>query len=264
MSRLGRNEEEVQAEYIAYRRRGYSRDRAVQALTARYRDELSDCEDAPAVVGGIVRALCQKREMTSEIAEQLHQFLSIVPDETEKLLRNPTFYGREAVYRRRRSFDPQWQNGDLFSHKIVTPKAEKLGLSGWSVLFYRIGSYEDEAGERAELVYLSLCPTGCEPQSAAQLWELGFLRMMCHGERWDYMGQLRIKSRRALASYGLKKIGNFPGVLPPDDRTEEHPAVAMPIFDQLKKDAAYPDFEDTVCSIVKYCRRRNIPYLSTN
>lgn len=259
---------EVQARYIAYRRRGVGRDATIQMLADLYANELHDPDDCPAVVDGMVLVLCQKKELSQEIAQQLRTYLSCLPDKvsikTERLLASPEVYGSEAAYRRRVPYDPQWQPGDLFSHTLRAPCAASLGLSGWSVLFYKVGAYEDDKGTQVQLVYMSICPPGQEPSSCAQLQALGFLRMMCHGEKWDYLAQIEAKSKRYIDSYDLVKIGNFPGILPPADRTEENPLVTMPMFGILKKDDAYPDFEDQVCGIIKRCQKAKIPWLSQN
>lgn len=257
---------EVRMQYISYRRCGFDRSTAIQILTEKYINELQDKDDISAVVDGIVIALCQKKELSKEIAQQMLTYLSKIScspsKKMEQLLSTPEVYGSEAAYRHRKPYDPQWQKGDLFSHKLISPRAHALGIAGWSVLFYKVDDYENDRGKQVQLVYTSLCLPGQEPSSDAQLQSLGFLRMMCHGEKWDYLSQIEAKSRRYIDSYGLIKIGNFPFVLPPADRTEEDPFVAMPMFGILKKDDVYPSFEDQVCNVISRCKRANVTFLS--
>ena len=73
----------------------------------------------------------------------------------------------------------------------------------------------DKQGTRVQLVYTSICPPGQEPATAQQLEALGFVRMMDHGNKWDYLAQIEAKSKRYLSSFGLVKIGNLANVRPP-------------------------------------------------
>ena len=176
---------EVKTQYIAYRKKGFGRDTAIHMLTELYMDELQDTDDAPAVVKGIVLALCQKKELSQKIAQQMRSYLLQQPaglsKETERLLSSQEFYGEEAVYRRRIPYDPEWQVGDLFSHELSIKSAIPLGIYGWLVLFYKVGEYEDYQGVRMQIGYMSICPPDQVPTSASQLQSMGFLRMMCHG-----------------------------------------------------------------------------------
>ena len=257
---------EVKTQYIAYRKKGFGRDTAIHMLTELYMDELQDTDDAPAVVKGIVLALCQKKELSQKIAQQMRSYLLQQPaglsKETERLLSSQEFYGEEAVYRRRIPYDPEWQVGDLFSHELSIKSAIPLGIYGWLVLFYKVGEYEDYQGVRMQIGYMSICPPDQVPTSASQLQSMGFLRMMCHGEKWDYFAQIEAKSKRYLSSYGLSKIGNFPNVLPPADQTDEDPIVSMPMFGILNKNDTCPGFEDQVCRIIRGWQREKVPYMS--
>lgn len=249
---------DVKSEYISCRKLGLGREAAVQKLLEAYSEELQDPDDAPAVIEGIVCALRIKRELSHKIAEQLQGCLSSLPygrtKKAEQLMAAQESYGAEAVYRRKIPYDPEWKVGDLFAHKISTPKAVPLGIHGWMILFYKVGEYEDKQGTRVQLVYTSICPPGQEPATAQQLEALGFVRMMDHGNKWDYLAQIEAKSKRYLSSFGLVKIGNLANVRPPVDRTEENPVVSMPLFGMLRKTDDYPSFEDLVCLSVKNYR----------
>lgn len=258
---------EIQSQYVAYRRQGAGRNSAIELLTEVYAQELRDTDDAPAVVEGILLALAKKKELSHEIALQMQGYLSqCLPNRVKKseaLLSALELYGSEAVYRHRIPYDPQWQIGDLFSHTLCSPRSREIGIWGWSILFYKVGAYQDDKGVQMQLVYLSVCPSGQEPTSEAQLQSLGFLRMMCHGKIWDYLAQIEAKSKRYIDSFKLTKLGNFQNIPHPADRTDENPLVSLPLFGVMKKENSYPDFEDQVCNIIARCKKAGVPCLSS-
>ena len=53
--------------YRTYRRNGNTRGDAIAKLRAEYAQELADCDDGPVVRIGLALALCQKRELTSDV-----------------------------------------------------------------------------------------------------------------------------------------------------------------------------------------------------
>lgn len=254
---------DIQKQYVGYRTAGKSRNDAIAAIKENYAEELQDEDDRIAVMIGLVFSLCKKKELTKEIAVETfcmirhaHKMMAFNHVESsyllkvERLLGDESMYGGEAAYRRRVSYVPHWEVGDTFSHKLIHPKAEALGICGWSILLYKVGECEDELQQLRQLMYVSLCPPGKEPISGSQLQSLGFLRMMRHGEKWDYLAQIMIKSKRDELSYGLFKIGNFQDVVFPADRTDENPLVAMPLFG-CKRGDLYPDYEDQICRLYK-------------
>ena len=62
---------------------------------------------------------------------------------------------------------------------------------------------------------------------------------------------MTIKSARAEEGLGLRRLGNYPGVIPPEDRTEENPLVSMPFFGPLHKGDTRPAYEDLVCRLYR-------------
>lgn len=255
---------DTMSRYKRYRSIGKSRNEVISLLKEEFSAELEDDDDRVAVLIGLTHALCQKRELTSSIAQEtiyeINRVLktSVIDDITQKvycdtlrILNDKSMQGEEALYRCRLPYKPQWDIGDLFVHRLDFPKAVSLGISGWSILFYKVGEHLDHTGNYLQLMYVSLCPPGKEPTSSLQLSELGFLRMMCHGDKWDYMVQITPKSRQDELSYRLTKIGNYKDVVLPLDRTEENPMVAMPMYGCLKKKDKFPFYEDQICRLYR-------------
>lgn len=261
---------DIQKEYNDYRAAGKSRADAVHAIKADYAAELRDEEDGAAVMIGLSLSLCRKRELTKEIAletlcaiETARKLLDAgdkrIPylSEMESLFQDESMFGEEAKYKIRTAYAPDWQVGDTFSHTLTVPRAEKLGILGWSILLYMVGEYTDRAGISHQLMYAALCPPGKEPASGPELQALGFLRMMPHdGDKWDYLVQLTIKNKKDMLAYGLSKIGNFPDVAPPADRTDENPLVAMPFFGFARKGCSWPGYEDQICQLYREFGKR--------
>lgn len=247
--------EEVQKRYLDYRLAGESRGEAVGRLRCEYAAELLDSDDAPDVAAGMALALCQKHELTDELAAELRRWLACASDaKTQRILQllsDPRMYGKEVSYKRKRVFLPEWNTGDLFSHVLTHPSAEKLGFLNWVILFYKAGEYTEQHLTRRHLMYVTLCPPEKIPQTADELQRLNFLRMMCHGEVWDYWGQITIRSQKELRGYELTWRGNFSGILPPPDQAKEDPLVAMPLFGATKRDPQRPAYEDQICRLIK-------------
>lgn len=250
--------------YRAHRKRGDTRDAAIEQLRMEYKQELADCDDGPVVRIGIALALCQKDELTQSVleeaqaavgellAEQWDDSMRSALHKLESYINDPRRLGDEAKYRVRKSYIPQWEVGDTFSHVLTHYMAKYAGVYGWYVLFRKVGEYVDDKQQHHQLVYVTLCPPERLPHTAEELRKLGFLRMMPHdGGKWDYLAQISFKSKKDEASYGLTQIGTFPDAGCPEDRTIENPLVTMPLFGQLKRDSMLPDYEDAVCRIYK-------------
>lgn len=256
--------DDIQAQYKRYRTSGKNRAESVAIIESSYATELQDDDDHVAVRIGIALSLSKKKELTNEITAKtlvaIHQAReSTVLDairsqylsKIEQLLGDTSLQGKEAVYRQRTPYVPDWKIGDLFSHTLIYPKAKLLGIEGWTILFYKIGECVDELQHCRQLVYVSLCPPGKEPVTSSQLQALGFLRMMNHDDKWDYMAQIVIKSKKDETSYDLTRIGNFQNIILPSDRTDENPLCAMPLFGCLRKGDPWPDYEDQICRMFR-------------
>lgn len=256
--------EEITDQYKKIRLQGKHREAAVEIIKGMYFDELHDKDDRALILSALSLALCKKKELTNSLAQETLYAISDVRsttsqtstasklfDKVEQYLKDKSFQGAEAVYRKRAPYIPAWENGDLLSHRITFPRAESLGISGWSILFYKVGVYVDTSGNHRQLMFVSLCPPGMEPTNSSQLKDLGFLRMMKHGDKWDYLVQINPKNKKEEQSYELTKIGNFKGIQPPTDCTTEDPLVSMPMHGYLKKTDICPFYEDQICRIFK-------------
>ena len=170
----------------------------------------------------------------------------------ERCLKDNTVYGKEALYKRASTYVPDWKVGDTFSHVLTYPTAEALGIKGWIILLYKVGEYVDELEVHRQLMYVSLCPPEKLPSCKEDLEKLGFLRMMCKGDKAEYLAQITLKSKKAEGAYGLSKVGCFPDILLPDDRVdEENPLTAMPLFGQARRDDLWTGYEDQICRLYK-------------
>lgn len=255
---------EVRELYKTFRKSSKSREEAIVAVKDFFADEMTDSDDRLAVWIGLTLALCEKRELVKSVAEEtgvqiklFRQLIQVDDSESqylswiESLLEDETLQGAEARYRVHKPYKPDWEVGDLFAHTLTYPGAEASGIMGWSVLFYKIGEYQDMQNRSRQLMYVSLCPPGKEPASTEDLQKLGFLPMMKHGNKWDYIVQLNIKSKKTEMGYEFTEIGHFPGIIPPADRTEEDPFVSMPMFGHLSKDDVRPSYEDHICLLYR-------------
>lgn len=262
---------DVQKQYANLRKSGKSRDAAITIIKRTYAEATEDEEDSLAVMIGLALSLCKKKELTREIAneicgmicdirsgrnldETMLQYISMI----EPLLNDESLLGDDATYKQRMPYAPDWKVGDTFFHQISCPQAQKLGIGGWFILFYKVGEFVDEFFRHRQMMHVSLCPSITEFNDNVQINRIGFLRIMEHDGKWDYLVQLDFKNKKDELSYGLTKIGNFPNVKSPSDCTEEDPLTAMPLLGYLKKSDVYPFFEDQICRL--YRRNRNLTY----
>lgn len=254
----------IRLSYQAYRTNGESRSSAIDRIREEYSGELQDSDDRVAVLMAIAQALCRKKELTSELAEEtlsaIGEYRACQKMDTytkkylariEAKLTDLAMIGPEAHYPKRRQYIPDWQTGDLFSHTLTHPQSEKLGIHGWIILFYKVGEFSDRKGKLRQLMFITLCPPGKEPTTDRELEQLGFLRMMPAGCGYDYFVQIVPKSKKDEQGYGLTRIGNFMNVTAPTDWAKENPLVSMPMFAYLRKDDLYPSYENHICLLYK-------------
>lgn len=261
--------EDIKEEYVKHRKMGRTRAEAIEIIRDEYAEELEDIDDRPAILAGLCLGLCKKKELFEAIAAETLDEIQRVNRENakemindislkkvERCLRNKAMYGKEAIYRRPSIYVPDWNIGDTFSHVLTYPTSEKLGIKGWNILLYKVDEYVDRFEEHRQLMYVSLCPPDQIPTCGKDLEKLGFLRMMCRGDKAEYLAQITIKSKKAEKAYELTKVGCFPDVLFPDDRVEENPLTTMPLFGHLRRDDLWPAYEDQICRIYRRNGRR--------
>ena len=260
---------DIREEYINYRKSGKGRAEVLELIRNEYSGELQDDDDRLAVLIGLSLGLCNKNELIEDVAvetineiarakcenEEIATNKKILADlaKVETCLKDTSVYGDEAKYRKVRKYVPDWQVGDVFSHIITYPSAEKFGIMGWHILIYKVGEHKDKRGDTRQLVFVALCPPEKLPMDYEGFQKLPFLRMMIrgNGDKAEYMAQIKIKSKRAEEGYELSKIGHVSKINIPDDYYEENPLVSMPLFGKLTKDAVYPSYEDLICRIYK-------------
>ena len=212
---------DIQNRYTYHRSMKKSRSEAIAALKMEFAEELSDEESKMLFMCALVSTLCKKKELTSEVAAEtqdiIHKQLSESTVEVSllnylshinQMIFNKSMYGEEAKFGKRTKYHNDWMIGDLFAHTMNNPHAESIGINGWTILFYKTGEYLDECDNTNQLMYVTLCPPGKEPTSLIELQKLGFLRLMCHDQKWDYLVQIKMTSKKVEQSFQLKKIGN--------------------------------------------------------
>lgn len=253
--------EDIRLDYFALRE-SKTRKEVVAWIKETYAKELQDAEDMVVAMIGLAVALGKKKELTEEIADQticaiadahknavLDDVTSQFYNDASAYLREPSLYGSEKPLRQKTSYVPNWEKGDTFYHTLTYPTAKYLGIMGWSIIMHCIGQYTDYTGKQIQLVYISLCEPGKEPRSEADMEKLCFMPMMCMGAKWDYLAQLDITSKRKENAYELTKLGYFPNIPLPPNRTDEDPRTSMPLWSWKRKDDPWPMYEEQICRI---------------
>ena len=255
---------EIKELYVTLRRKGNNRRDSLQIVQDYFRKEIEDHDDRFPVLLGLAMALCARNELTLDISNELRNEINSIRNvpfygqvSTSYLdfwinkLDDPTYYGEEATYKKRPPYIPDWNIGDTFVHTLTHPSSKSLGIHGWSIIFHKVGDHIDDTEKHRHLFYVSLCPPGKEPRSASELQKLGFLPMMRRDNATEYLAQITVTSKKAMASYELEKIGIFYHVLPPKDSAEENPLVTMPLFGHIRKGDMRPDYEAIICSLYR-------------
>lgn len=259
---------DIQEQYVNYRKNGMSRSEAVDKIRQENADELQDFDERYLVLIGLSLALCKKNEMIKSLADEtLDEIRRVSVDEdlenafrnffanVEQCLKDESVYGEEAPYKKSAKYVPDWKVGDVFIHQLTHPKSIPLGINGWFVIFYKVGEYCDMYGDLNQLMCISLCPPDKTPTCDSELQALGFLCMMGR-ENPKYLSQMTIKSKKAENYYELTKIGNFLNVYLPASVLNENPVVAVPLFGYSKWDAPLPAYEDYICGRYKECGQK--------
>ncbi len=244
--------------YCFLRKRGYGREQACDQVYAQFQEEADDMDDGPMVDIAVALALCGKDELTLQARnaalQAIRELKQRVPDhDYDKITQfiSEKHIGPEATYRTRKQYDPGWEIGDTFIHTLSQPSAERMGLVGWHVLFRKVGEYLDQDSRHGQLVYVTVCQPGRVPKTDDELKALGYLRMMEHDQKSDYLVQLFFKNRKDEEQWQLKKIGCFPNAGCPDDATEENPLVCMPFFGAHHRNSNMLAYEDQVCQMIR-------------
>lgn len=243
--------------YEDCRRAGMTRDEALSKIKIEYAQELLDVDERVDVLSGITVALCNNKELTCEFAKEIREEMNRCNSlglsreyfkDLEQLLNDNSFYGAEATIKKRKIYRPDWKVGDVFYRIITYSKAKDFGISGWYMLVCKLGHSLDDFGRSIQLVVVALCPPEKLPQSVDELKSLGFIRLMNRQPfGYEYVAQIRFKSKKDEDGYGLIKLANFGDIELPEDNVNVNPIVATPMFGKLEKTDDKPAFEDTFC-----------------
>ena len=260
--------EEIKDLYTDLRLDGKNREQAIKEICEQYADVLrDDVEEGSAIRIAIALALCKKKELTVEVREDAVRAIETLrklsleeedpwfpADYFDKFLKrlSEKYLGPEAVYRKKRTYDPGWETGDTFIHPFTIQRAEKMGLAGWYIVIRKVGEYLTKDNRHEQLVYITVCPPDAIPTTKEELESLGCLRMMSHDKGWEYIGQLSFSSRKDEERWQLTKIGCFPDAGSPADAYEVgSPYTKMPFFGALHKNSTELSYENTVCLYIK-------------
>jgi len=258
--------EDVKLDYENYRKKGHSRDTAISLIRKDYSCELHDDDDRIAVLSGLVLVLCKKKELLEAVAEETRAEIQRIKQyylsnsniytyisKIEKKMNNPDVYGNEASHTRSNNYCPNWEIGDTFAHVLTYPAAEKLGIMGWFILLCKVGEYIHPDGWTRQLMFISLCPPDNIPSTSDDFQKLGFIPVMRFGEKFEYLTQIKITSKRNERSYDLEKVGCFIDSKNnlADSYKKEDLLTAMPLFGRLKRNDLHPSYEDQICLFYK-------------
>lgn len=255
---------DVVTEYQTLRRSGSDRGAALKQLEINFSNELSDTDTKGPVRIGMAFALCQKKELVTSVKEAALESIQDMiragdwGEEGNRLLlrahktiSQDKMLGPEAVYGKRRIYDPNWQIGDTFIHPLTIPRTKDLGIEGWYLIMRKAGDYTDREGKIHQLVYLTLCPPEKFPSSTKELEALGYLKMTPLN---DYRCQLSIKSKKEEVFLNLKKIGNYANVKEPKKQNTNVPLIGSYVLSGFpyRDFPSVPFYENTVCSCFKF------------
>jgi len=261
--------EEIHEQYVVCRRSGKNRAEAITELEAFYQEELEDSDDAVKILVCLSSALSKKKELTADIQQRTLAAIGQTVSDAKvdggykrsllkfaERIKREELLGEEAVYRSKAPYVPDWQFGDLFVHRIEDPKAQRLGVWGWSILLYKVNEYWHNPTELCHLMYAAICPSDQIPHTYEERQTIKWLRMQKAEDKWDYLVQASTKSKREALSYGLTKVGNFRDIPLPEDRSIENPYVSRVLYGKAYKDDLYPEFELSLALIYRDNQRR--------
>ena len=249
--------------YSFFRSQAISPVKSRDLLLSEYAREMDDEDDSIIVLAGIalaqwdyseldedvnkkVQAMIQKRLLEVKRDEEKEAFAGILLHLSKKPLRQERKRLSKSLY------SLQWKDGDTFSHLLTQPEAEKAGILGWYLLFRKVGHYNDINGRQIQLGYITICPPEKIPQTTKELNSLGYLHVMAHGEKWDYLVQIDVQSKRAEKNLEFKWIGSFIDAGNPSDEVQSNPEVAMPLFDGIDRKTGCPRYENVFCRFYRW------------
>lgn len=250
--------------YAFFRGQAILPEKSRDLLLSEYAREMEDEDDSIIVLAGIALAQWDCSELEEDAKKQIQalinrRLLVLSRDEekealTEILLQlsktKPLTQKRNTLSNG--TYSLRWAVGDTFSHQLTHPEAEKAGILGWYLLFRKVGSYNDNKGRKIQLGYVTICPPGNIPQTTQELNSLGFLHVMKHGRKWDYLVQIDVLSKRAEKNLQFVWIGRFIDAASPFDEMKSAPEVSMPLFDGIDNKTGCPRYESVFCRFYRW------------
>lgn len=254
---------DVSERYTFLRSRGYDPTESRQKTLEEFAREMEDEDDAVVVLSGIALSQWDAAELEEKTTRAVVPLIENRITQTDEIEEKRVFklilqtISKEKKLPDRKKAPPKkiyannWEIGDTFAHRLVHPDAEKAGIMGWYLLLRKTGCYENWKGNPIQLGYLTVCPESMLPRTTSELNSLGFLRVMNHGKKWDYLVQVNVQSKRAENALKLERIGRFMDAAAPVDEMECPPEVAMPFFGGIDKATGCPQYEDAICHFYK-------------
>lgn len=259
--------DDIKYNYRHYRFFGNSREQAINMIKEAFCEELCDTDESPYVQIALALVLSKKNELTLEVKNDALEAIAELRvqedyvndkrfqrgcDELKEYLSDERI-GPEAEFRAVKRYKPEWKIGDTFIHAITSPEAEQKGFSGCYIVLCKVGEYLSIDQKHMQIVYSAICSKEAIPTTEEELNALGWVRMLCEGNknRWSYIGQLDLKSKKDEERWNLQKIGCFPNIKRPSDEVAIRPLVSMPITGFFHKEEEYPHFENNICRLAK-------------
>ena len=237
--------DEVCEKYQNMRTLGSNRDQAVSSILSHYHAELMDQDDSCPVILGLAKGTAKKQEMMDRILSDAEEACAALmkqyPDLAPNILKFRQKYcvsaaiGPEAVYRKRKPYQPDWQIGDAFLYSLQGDNAKKHSLEGWSVIIRKTGEYLSPDEKWYQLVYLSIAKPGVIPKTDDEMNALGYIPFQPRkdGTSFVFKASIRCTGKNMLKQYELTSIGNFPIILPPKNEICDPDYLATPLFPKM-------------------------------
>lgn len=232
---------DIQKEYLNYRRNGISREDAIHELIEAYAAELKDEDDAPQVWIGLAYVTSVGNELTTKLMMQaekgLDRLMNQHPEMAADLLAfrdsvcDASRLGPEAKYPlpHKRSYRPDWEEGDTFAYELQGEYSRSFGLEGWFIILRKKGEATGHTGNSNPLVYMTLCPPGQLPDTEVQLASLGYLPFGYCSDGYVFKGQMELNARN-IKRLKLMKIGCYPLLSSPQNEGQSFPLPGWPLF----------------------------------
>lgn len=225
---------EVRDEYVELRRKGSSRDDAVQQLVAEYADELTTGaeDDGLQFWVGLADGQYQRKELQSDVAEKaLAALEALAMPEFEitpgDILRRQERYAQAPMPERkvgkpRKKFHCTWSVDDVYAYRMTGEEAEGLGIRGKYMLMQMTREMELWDQRVVPVVVFSVWDDLPLPSSMEELCRAPLLRIMngrffTPKDVFEYEAEFIIKNEKQLAETPLIYVGNFPDYYLPED-----------------------------------------------